>query len=488
MSGDVTAQHIEVAIIGSGFAGLCMGIALRNAGIEEFVILEKDAQFGGTWRVNTYPGAACDVPSHLYSFSFAQNADWSRKFPRQQELLAYTEQLVRDFALLPHIHLGSALVSAQYENGRWLVRTTRATYSARLLVLATGALSRPSIPHLPGIENFQGKVFHSAQWDHELDLRGKRVAVIGTGASAVQFIPEIAPKVAQLDIYQRTAHWMIPRPDRAITSVEKWLLRRVKALQWLYRGIHYARYEVGFLGFARAPILLKALRLLALRHIRKQIPHDAELRKKVTPHYTMGCKRILIMSDYYPTLTRANVALITDGVEEIRAHGVLGKDGRERPTDVIIYGTGFDVEHGFDKVPIRGRDGALLSEAARGGLEAYKGAAIPGFPNLFMITGPNTGLGHNSMIYMIESGVHYVMEAIKHMRAHRVQSVEVKADIARSYNDTLQRRLHATVWNSGCHSWYLSSSGKNHTLWPGFTFEYRRLTRRFDAASYRIEP
>jgi cyclohexanone monooxygenase len=476
----------EVVVIGSGFSGLCMGIKLKQAGIVRFAILEKDAVFGGTWRVNHYPGAACDVPSHLYSFSFAQNAGWSRKFPSQAELLAYTERVAHDFGLLPHIQLDSALQSARFDEaqGWWRLRTLRGEITARSLVLAAGALSRPAPPVLPGLDRFQGKVFHSAQWDHGYSLAGKRVAVIGTGASAIQFVPEIAPQVAQLDLYQRTAPWILPRPDRAITRGERWLLHYFPPLRQIYRGLNYVQYESRYLAFGKFPRLMWVAEAQALRHMRRQIPHDAALRASLTPDYRAGCKRLLMSNDFYPALTRANVALHTGGVAEVRAHGVVDADGCERPADAIIFATGFDVAHALGAAEVRGRGGLLLSEAARGGLEAYKGAAAPGFPNMFMITGPNTGLGHNSMIYMIESNVHYVVAALLAMRKQGWRALEVKADVNAAYNRRLQQRLRGTVWSSGCKSWYLGSGGKNSTLWPGFTFEYRRITRRFDAVNY----
>ncbi len=477
--------RVQVAIIGSGFAGLCMAIQLKQDGIDDFVILEKDQQFGGTWRVNDYPGAACDVPSHLYSFSFAQNPHWSRRFPRQSELLAYTEQLVRDYALAPQLHLATALTGATYDEAGacWQLDTSAGPLRASTLVLASGSLSRPSIAAIPGLASFKGKVFHSAQWEHDYALRGKRVALIGNGASAVQFVPEIVAQVARLDLYQRSAHWILPRPDRAMTRVERWLLAHVPPLQWLYRAINYVSYEMRFVGFATPP-LMKLMGFAARRHLRRQIPLDAALREKLTPDYTMGCKRILLTSDYYPALTRPNVNVLTESVAAIDADGVRDVNGVHRAVDAIIFATGFDVQHALGTVAVRGRAGRLLSEVAGGELEAYKGASVPGFPNLFMITGPNTGVGHNSMIYMIESGVRYVIKAQRHMRSAGLRSVEVKADVARNYNAALQKRLQGTVWQTGCHSWYLSGSGKNNTLWPGFTFEYRRQTRHFDAANY----
>lgn len=483
-------RDTEVVIVGSGFGGLCMGARLKRAGIGEFVILEKDLELGGTWRLNNYPGAACDVPSHLYSFSFAQRADWSRKFPPQAELWDYTQRFARDFDLLRHIRLDTELRSAAYDEatGHWLIETSRGSWRARFLVTCMGTLHRPSIPALPGLGDFVGKLFHSSQWDHHYDLNGKRVAVIGTGASAIQFVPAIAPFVAHLDLYQRTPPWILPRPDRAITPLERWLLRRVKPLQWLYRGWQYLQYESRYLLFGGSRLLNRLVRHSALRHMRRELSDHPALIEKLTPRYQIGCKRILIMNDYYTTLARQNVELLTCGIREIRSHSIVGGDGIERPVDAIILGTGFDVEHALGPIDVRGRDGASLTELGRRGLEAYKGCAVAGFPNFFMITGPNTGLGHNSMIYMIESGVAYVTDAILTLHRTRARALEVRHDVQARYNEWLQQRLKRTVWSSGCKSWYQSASGKNHTLWPGFTFAYRWITRRFDVTSYHLEP
>ncbi len=478
---------VDVAIFGSGFGGLCMGIKLKEAGIDNFVILEKDEMYGGTWRVNHYPGAACDVPSHLYSFSFAQNAKWTRKFPPQQELWAYTQQVVREFKLEPHIRLNTALVSADFDEhlGIWRVVTSKDSFTAKTVVAATGSLSRPSIPKFPGMESFAGKMFHSAYWEHDYDFKGKRVAVIGTGASAIQFIPEIAPKVAHLDLYQRTPPWIMPRPDRKITPVEQWLLQHVKPMQWLYRFLTYLRYEMRLVAFTKLPVLNRLVRSAAVNNINQHIK-DPVLRARLTPDYTPGCKRILLMNTYYPTLARENVKVVFDGIQEIRSNSIVGKDGVERPVDAIILGTGFDVQHALGEVEIHGRGGKNLREVGKDGLEAYKGCTVTGFPNFFMVTGPNTGLGHNSMIYMIESGVNYIVKGIKTILDEKLTSVDVKPDVQRQYNSDIQSRFSGTVWTSGCKSWYLTSTGKNNTLWPGFTWEYRHLTKRFDLASYDV--
>ena len=473
----------EVVIVGSGFSGLCMAIRLKQAGMQDFVILERDAEFGGTWRVNQYPGCCCDVPSHLYSFSFAQNPHWTRKFARRDELWAYTQALVQQFGLGAHIRTGSALLGAEFDAGsnQWQLQTASGSLSAKSLVLATGPLSQPALPDLPGLQNFTGKRFHSAQWDHGWDFTGKRVAVIGTGASSIQIIPQLVKQVAQLDVYQRTAPWVLPRPDRAISAVERWLYRHVPLLQNLYRGLIYTSFEMHRLAFGKYRGITRVMRWAGLFNIRRAIK-DPLLRAKVTPGFTPGCKRVLLANDYYPALALPQTEVITSPVREILPTAIVDADGVERAVDAIIFATGFDVEHNLGAVDVRGRDGVRLADVAQGGLEAYKGITLPGFPNLFMIAGPNTGLGHNSMIYMIESAVEYVLQAVQLLR--RRPTLELKPGMCEAYNREIQQRLQATVWNSGCKSWYLSGQGKNYTLWPGFTFEYRRITRRFDADAY----
>jgi cation diffusion facilitator CzcD-associated flavoprotein CzcO len=482
-----TVPEYEVIVVGSGFGGLCMGVKLKQAGIDNFLILEKDAQFGGTWWANHYPGCAVDVPSHLYSFSFARKANWTRAFARQAELLEYTGSIIRDFGLAPHLRANTALLGARFDEdgGFWHVRTGAGDFTAKSLVASLGPLSRPSIPKIDGMADFAGPLFHSATWDHGVDLSGKRVAVIGTDASAVQFIPEIVSTVAQLDVYQRTAPWVLPRPDRAFGAREQWLLAKVPGLQWLYRAVVYAQHEARAIPFVYAPWLLGAAEAMARRFLRRQVA-DPVLRAKLTPNYSLGCKRVLVVSTYYPALARKNVTLLTDGIRAIGRHGIVSAGGEERPVDVIILGTGFDVEHMIGAVEVRGVGGQRLGGADGDALEAYKGCTVAGFPNFFMITGPNTGLGHNSMIYMIESGAAYVLDAIKALRGRALHSVDVKPAVQEAYNRKLQRRLKGTVWSSGCRSWYLDRNGKNVTLWPGFTFVYRWITRRFDIASYTV--
>jgi cation diffusion facilitator CzcD-associated flavoprotein CzcO len=480
----MSAWQYDVIIVGSGFAGLGMAVRLKQDGIDNFLILEQDKAFGGTWWANSYPGCAVDVPSHLYSFSFAQNARWTRRFARQEELLAYTRTLVDDFALAPHIRVDTRLDGADFDEagGFWRVRTSAGELTARCLVGAVGALNRPALPPLPGLAGFTGTVFHSSRWNHDYDMRGKRVAVVGTGASAIQFVPEIAAQVARLDVYQRSAPWIMPRPDRAMTRFERRLLAAVPAVQWLYRAMVYAHYESRALWYSYFPGVLKVAQRKALAHLHAQVA-DPVLRRKLTPDYAFGCKRVLLMNTYYPALTRDHVDLITDPIARVTATGIVTASGQERAVDAIVFGTGFDVAQAMTASVIVGRGGKRLFEHRR---EAYKGCAVAGIPNYFMITGPNTGLGHNSMIYMIESGVQYVLGAIRDILDLDLHSVDVRADVQTAFNARLQRRMKRTVWSAGCRSWYLDKEGNNYTLWPGFTFDYRSITRRFDIENYVV--
>ena len=483
-------QH-EVIIIGTGFAGLGMAINLKKAGKHDFVIFEREADVGGTWFVNNYPGCACDVQSHLYSFSFEPNPQWSRMFSPQQEILEYLRGCADKYAVRPHIRFNSAVTSARYDDdsGIWTVTTADGqSATARVVVSAMGPLDRPSIPNIKGLDSFKGKAFHSQNWDHDYDLQGKKVAVIGTGASSIQFVPQIAKQVADLKLFQRTAPWVMPKPDRSLASWEQKLFKRLPAAQHAVRGAIYGMLESRVLAFVFSPRLMKLFQKVAVRYINKCIK-DPVLRAKVTPDYTIGCKRILISNDYYPALARDNVDVITDGIAEIRANAVVTADGEEHAVDAIIYGTGF---HATDPLPrgvVFGRGGQDLLDAWTDGVEAYKGCAVSGFPNLFIVPGPNTGLGHNSMVYMIESQVRYVMQALLAMEKRELKSIDVRPEVQREFNAKLQQRVQGTIWNTGgCESWYLNEDGKNVTLWPGFTFAYRYQTRRFDVNRYMLEP
>ncbi|MDP9142709.1 MAG: NAD(P)/FAD-dependent oxidoreductase [Pseudomonadota bacterium] len=485
-----TRDAHRILIIGSGFSGLGMAIQLKQAGIHDFLVLEKEGGVGGTWRVNNYPGCACDVQSHLYSFSFEPNPDWTRMFAPQPEIKAYLEHCAEKYGITPHLRLNTEVRSARWDDdaGLWHVTDAQgAVYRAQVLVSGMGGLSTPSYPELKGIANFKGRTFHSQQWDHDYDLAGKRVAVIGTGASAIQFVPKIQAQVARLDLYQRTPPWIIPKPDRAISGIERILFARLPAAQKAIRGAIYSALESRALAFTVEPRLMKLAQKVAEWHIRRQIKSPV-LRTLVTPDYTMGCKRVLISDDYYPALMQANVDVIGDGINEVRANSIVDSNGVEREVDTIIYGTGFKATDPVARGVVFGRDGQDLFDAWPQGPEAYKGAAVAGFPNLFFLMGPNTGLGHNSMVYMIESQIAYVIDAIRTMKNRRLRSVEVRADAQERFNKSLHQRMRRSIWSvGGCVSWYVHpESGRNVTLWPGFTWQFRRLTRRFDAHAYQL--
>jgi cation diffusion facilitator CzcD-associated flavoprotein CzcO len=476
----------SVVIVGAGFAGICMGVSLKKAGIHDFVIIEGEDGPGGTWRVNTYPGAACDVQSHLYSFSFEPNPNWSRMFSPQEEILKYQEHCCEKYGLNPHCEFNTYVQSATLDEheGKWRVEASNGvTYIADFVVSGSGGLSKPAYPDIQGKESFKGPAFHSAQWDHTVSLKGKRVAVIGSGASAIQLVPAIVDEVTHIDYYQRTPSWVLPKPDREVTSVEKSLFKAIPALQNLYRGAIYAAMEARAVGFVVDPRIMSLAQKFAEGFIKKEIK-DPELRKKVTPTYTMGCKRILMANDYYPALAKEHVEVITDSISSIDQQGITTSDGKHRPVDVIIYCTGFYAAENVLQFDIIGKEGRNLDQEWQDGAEAYLGTAVSGYPNMFIIVGPNTGLGHNSMIYMIESQVHYIMEALKYARKNDVQLLDVKPEVQKQYNEKIHARLDKSVWNAGCTSWYRTKSGKNTTLWPGFTFEFRARTYFFKPGDF----
>ncbi len=481
-------RNDHILVVGSGFAGIGMGIRLLQAGIEDFTILEQADQVGGTWRDNHYPGAACDVESHLYSFSFAPNPDWSREFAPQKEILDYLERCVDDFGLRPHIRFGTAVTAARFDEdtGLWDVETDSDEHiQARVLVSGCGGLSRPSYPDIPGLDSFEGALFHSARWDHDVPLDGKTVGVIGTGASAIQIVPSIAETVQKLAVFQRTPPWILPKPDRAITPEERRRFRRLPFTQKLARYAQYWRHELFALGFVVDPRINRFGERFALKYLERSV-RDPELRRKLTPDYTLGCKRVLLTNDYYPALCRDNVGVVTDGIQEIRPDGILTRDGTLHRLDAIICATGFSAAEAVAPFEVRGRGGRDLNDEWKDGAEAYKGTTVAGFPNFFMVVGPNTGLGHSSMVYIIESQVEYILGAVKTLRARGLKLMDVRRDVQNSYNRRLHARLDRTVWSTGCVSWYQTSTGKNTTLWPGFTFEFRARTRRFDPTHYEL--
>ena len=448
MTSTISVDHL---IIGAGFAGLCAAIKLAEAGETDFVVIEKGSDVGGTWRDNTYPGAACDVPSQLYSYSFAPNPDWSMSFSPQPEIHAYLRKVAERSGTLDRFVFDTAVDEARWDDAaqRWTVTTSGATYSARTVTSGAGGLSEPKLPDVEGIESFTGELFHSARWNHDVDLTGKRVAVIGTGASAIQIVPEVQALAGHLDVYQRTAPWVMPRHDRTYGRLERAALRRVPGLQRAYREAIYWGRESYVLPFTRAPKMLAPVQKVALGNITKSIS-DPVLRAKVTPDFRMGCKRILISNRYYPALAADNCDVVTQRI--------VGREGH-----------------------------TIAEQFDRTGMSAYKGSTIPGFPNLFFIVGPNTGLGHSSMVFMIESQVAYVVDAVRTMRAHRYGAVEVRQDVEQAWSADVQRRMKRTVWSTGgCASWYLDKHGNNTTLWPRTTYTFRKATATFDVAAYTV--
>lgn len=479
-------KHVRVVIAGSGFAGLGMAIRLKQTGEEDFVVLERSAELGGVWRDNQYPGCACDVESHLYSFSFARNPDWSHHFSGHAEIKAYLEECATRFGVRPHLRFHTEVLMARWSDDlqRWFVETTQGTFTADAFVVATGALSEPKAPAIPGLDRFAGKAFHSARWDRDHDLEGRRVAVIGTGASAIQFVPHIQPLVSRLTIFQRTPPWIVPRNDRRLTERERRWLRASPLLQWLLRARIYATREATALMFFE-PRLAKLAEHLARRHLARSI-QDPVLRAKLTPSYTIGCKRILLTDDYLPAVAKPNVDLVTTGIREVVPEGVVTTDGTLHAVDTLVYGTGFQVQEYPFKHRVAGREGTL-AEAWATGMRAHLGTTVPGFPNLFLMMGPNTGLGHTSVVTMIESQFEHVLKALAFLRDQRATSVEPRPDAAARWQAEVDRKLEGTVWTTGgCKSWYLDETGRNSTLWPGFTFTYKRRVERFEPNDYLV--
>ncbi|MBX6767944.1 MAG: NAD(P)/FAD-dependent oxidoreductase [Actinomadura rubrobrunea] len=479
------ASH-DVVIIGSGFGGIGMAARLLQAGVRDVVVLEKADGLGGTWRDNTYPGAACDIPSHLYSFSFEPKVDWSRRFPRQDEILDYLWHVARKYDVLPRIRFGAEVTEARFdeETGLWRVATAGGDgLAARVLISACGQLNRPALPDIEGRDSFAGTSFHSARWDHGADLSGKRVAVIGTGASAIQIVPEIARTAARLVVFQRSAPYVIGKPDRPYRFWEKTLLAAVPGLYALSRARIYAAYEARALAFVKYPALMRLLAWRFRRILRDQVP-DPGLRARLVPDYPMGCKRILLSDDYYPALTRPNVELVTDPITRITPSGVEA-GGRVHDVDVIVYATGFRGADFVGPMKVVGRDGLTLDEAWRDGARAHLGITVSGFPNLFLLYGPYTNLGHNSIIYMLESQFRYVLGCVRALRETGLAWIDVRPEVQDAFDRRMRERMRATVWEAGCASWYMTADGKVVNNWPGFTFAYRRATRRPDPRHFR---
>ncbi|PRX46000.1 cation diffusion facilitator CzcD-associated flavoprotein CzcO [Prauserella shujinwangii] len=474
-------------IIGAGFGGVAMAIELRRSGFHDFVILEKADDLGGVWRENTYPGAGCDVPSPLYSFSFERNHLWPRRYSAQPDIHAYLDGTARKYGVTSHIRFGTEVTSAEFDeaSARWRVRTADGgEYSARVLIPATGQLSRPAFPAIPGIETFRGRSFHSAEWDHGCDLTGKRVAVIGTGASAIQFVPEIQPKAARLTVFQRSAQYIMPKRDHAYRRWHHRLFRALPFVQTLDRLSFWLYAEFAQQCLSRWQVMIPVFKKQTEKHLRAQVA-DPRLRRKLTPDYEIGCKRVLFSNDYFPALTKSNVELVTERIAEITPDGVRTADGTEHPADVIVYGTGFAALDLLAPIKIHGLDHRPLSEAWSEGARAHLGITVPGFPNMFLMYGPNTNLGGGSIIYMLESQARYVRDAVRRLTARPGAYLDVRPEAEQRWDTEVQRRLARSVWTR-CSSWYRNEHGRVVSNWPGRTAEYRRRTRGLDPADFRV--
>jgi len=464
-----------VAIIGAGMSGICMGIQLRKRGITDFVILEKSPDVGGTWHDNTYPGACCDVPSVLYSFSFEPNPDWSRRYSPHNEIKAYFNRCVDKYGLRSHLKLATAVESADYDDdsGHWLLTLADGrTLRSRAVVSGLGQLNLPNTPELPGAESFEGSQFHSARWDHSIDLRDKRIAVIGNAASALQFIPHLARQAKSLNVYQRSANYVIKRNDAPYSPAQRRRFARFPWLQKLHRLAIYLTNEFFlYRVMRRRSIARPLLERMSRKHLEEHIT-DATVRSAFTPDYPAGCKRVLVSDDYYQSFNRPGVELVTSPITGIDSQGVLSEDGVSRPADVIIYGTGFKTSEMLSAVRFTGAAGVGLEAAWKDGAEAYRGVCVAGFPNFFMLYGPNTNLGSNSIIFMVESQVNYVVRCIDKLLSHQLASLDVNADVMRQYNARMQRELADTVWVARCDSWYKNDAGKVVNNWPHSTLAY----------------
>jgi cation diffusion facilitator CzcD-associated flavoprotein CzcO len=482
-------SEFPIVIIGAGFAGIGMAVQLLKAGIRSFRIFERASEIGGTWRDNTYPGAACDVPSHVYSFSFEPNPNWSRAFAESWEIQDYLLGVVEKWGLRSHLQLGTEIVEARWDGaaGAWTLTTDdEQSVVARVVLSGVGGLVDPSLPDIKGIQSYTGEIFHTARWNHDFDLAGKKVAVIGTGASAVQVVPSVAPQVEKLTVFQRTAGWVMPKPDKLYSEQAK---RRLARHPMLLRASRFLKY---WLSEIMGPmIFLDSKRLSAigekgsLAHLHAQVK-DPELRRKLTPKFQFGCKRILISDDFWASFERDNVDLVTDPIEEIRSNAIETRDGALHECDAIVLATGFALGLASAPFPIFGRGGKALDDVWADGAVAYKGMTVAGFPNWFIMMGPNTGPGHTSVLVYTEAQIAHAMGAIKRMMADNLKSVEIKQAVQDDYNAGIQGRMKHMVWTSGCNSWYLSSDGSNHSLYPGFAAEYVLRARHWNASDYEF--
>ncbi len=486
-SSSSTPPHARLAVVGTGFAGVGLAARLLVDGVEDLVVFERSDEVGGVWRDNVYPGAACDVHSHLYEFSFAPNPGWSRRFSPQPEIRDYLRRVAEQFGVTERVRFRHEVTAARWDDAaaRWHIETSQGAWTADVLVAAPGSLAEPRLPPLRGLEQFEGVAMHTAQWDPDLDLSGRRVAVIGTGASAIQVVPAIQPQVAHLTLFQRTAPWVMPRRDRAVGEAAR---RRLQRWPWLHRLVHGAlyRYRETFGLAFRHPLIARAVEAVTRLHLRRQV-RDPDLRRVLTPDYLFGCKRVLLSDDYYPALTQPNVTVVDGAASEVRPRGVVGPDGREHAADVIVFATGFYVtEIPFGRRVV-GREGRRLSDVWGTSPAAHLGTTVAGFPNFFLLSGPNTGLGHSSVLLMVEAQTEHIVAALGAMEARGLAAIEPTAEAQAAFLAEVDRRAEGTVWTAGgCASWYLDDAGRNAALWPGSVASFRRRVEPFRLAEYHL--
>ncbi|KAA0022654.1 flavin-containing monooxygenase [Antrihabitans cavernicola] len=481
----IAPGHYEIVVVGAGISGIGAAIALDRIGVTDVAILDRGTELGGTWRDNTYPGCACDVPSGLYSFSFAPNPDWSRLFAGQAEIRAYIEKTAAAHRVPERVSFGTEVLRSQWNPtaSRWTIDTTKGTFTANAVIAAAGPWNEPLTPDIPGLNTFPGEVFHSSQWNHDFDLRGKRVAVVGTGASAVQFVPAIQPKVGRLHLYQRTAQWVLPKPDHPVPGAEKWVMRSIPGAHKALRAIEYSIMEgLGF-GF-RNPWLLRTVQQIGRAHLLATV-RDPKLRKALTPDYTLGCKRLLMSNTYYPALTKPNVEVHPNAVARVDGNTVIGADGQRREVDAIIFGTGFHVLDMPIGATVFDGQGRSLDDHWKGSPKAYLGTAIAGFPNAFVLLGPALGTGHTSAFMILEAQLDYLAKAVDYARANDWSPMSPRREVQEAFNAEVQEALQGTVYNAGgCQSYFLDVNGRNSFNWPWSTDRMRDRLGVFDAAAY----
>jgi cation diffusion facilitator CzcD-associated flavoprotein CzcO len=484
----MNASHHRVIVIGAGIAGVGLGVRLLQAGIEDFVVLERNESVGGTWFEHTYPGCGCDIPTHLYSYSFARNPNWTRLFPRQDEILDYVRGIADDHGVTPHIRFSTEMQRSEWDEaaGVWRVRTDREELTCDLLVSAIGATAEPDEPEITGFESFGGHRFHSARWDHDHDLSGERVAVIGTGPAAAQFVPQIQPKVSHLSVFQRTPPWVIPHFDRPVPRIERELYKRLPFAQDLQRNAFFGLYEATGIGLRGRTDLIRPIEALGRAHLRRQVG-DRRLREKLTPHYRFGCKRPILSNTYYPALSRDNVDVVTDPIAKVTTDAIVTADGTAHEVDTIITAIGYRYNRSLLAHRIAGADGRTLGEAWNHSPRAYLGSAVPGFPNMFILLGPNS-IGINSVIFSLEAQIQYVMSALDTMESHDLKRIEVRKEAFDDFVDEVDGRSEGSVWTAGgCKAYYVDDNGRNFGIYPGFVTQFRRRTRRFELEPYTLE-